>query len=322
MNKNNFDSKWPEIFSGSESLPAIINNDCTCYGNSLLQVFNHTPTLINKVKNNPCLEVLKEYFYQLEQCHLKKKKINADDIIEFMTRGSKDLVFGRFNDTSELLMNIIDKMPENDNIFKEIFCCENSTVYSCKHCGNEWRSETNQHVRVNLARTIIEYLAEMSREKDVDGQRTCNKCKILRNCSERFVIEEEPPVFGVKLPTSENQEKLERTLFPEKINIRPYTNVKKGCAVVYRLYAIVVFLPGHYYAYCRAPNGQWCKYNDSMVELVTLEEVFRSRASSLYYQRSPEIDEDWGLNNDSNQEEQMTEINKSKFYIFLLYEFC
>ena len=314
MDNNNFDSKWPEVFLGSESLPAIINNDCTCYGNTLLQVFNHTPALINHVKSNQCVNVLKDYFDMLERCHLKKKKINADQIIEFMTRGSKDLVFGRFNDTSELLMNIISKMPEYDNTLKEIFCCENSNVYCCKHCGNEWRSETNQHVRVNLGRTITESLNEMSRVKDVGGQRTCSKCDVLRSCTERFVIDEEPPVLSVKLPASEdtNHEKLKRILFPEKLNIRPYTNGKK--ATVYDLYAVVVFIPGHYYACCKAPSGQWCKYNDSLVEPVSLEEVLRSSASCLYYQRSPESDSAWDQGDGYlKQEEQMIKINEGKF---------
>ena len=316
MDAINFDSKWPEIFTGSEALPAIINNDCTCYGNTLLQVFNHTPALINRAKSNQCVGILNDYFDSLEQCHLKTKKINADQIIEFMTRGSKDLVFGRFNDTSELLMNAISKMPENDNTLKEIFCCENSNVYCCKHCGNEWRSETNQHVRVNLGRTITESLAEMSSEKDVDGQRTCSECKVLRNCTERFVIEEAPPVLSVKLPTSEetNHEKLERMLFPEKLNLRPYTNAKKDNAMVYSLYAVVVFIPGHYYAYCKAPSGQWCKYNDTLVEKVSLEKVLSSRGSSLYYQRSPELDDAWDLGDGYlKQEELMIKVIKGKF---------
>ena len=279
-------------------------------------MFNHTPALINHVKSNQCVDVLKDHFELLERCHSKKKKINADRIIEFMTRGSKDLVFGRFNDTSELLMNIISKMPENNNVLKEIFCCENSNVYCCKHCGKEWRSETNQHVRVNLGRTITESLAEMSRVKDVEGQRTCSKCGVLRSCTERFVIDEAPPVLSVKLPTIEdtNHEKHERLLFPEKLNVRPYTNAKKGQATVYSLYAVVVFIPGHYYAYCKAPSGQWCKYNDSLVEKVSLEKVLRSSASCLYYQRSLDLDDAWDQKDGySNQEEQMIKINEGKF---------
>ena len=36
----------------------------------------------------------------------------------------------------------------------------------------------------------------------------------------------------------------------------------------------------------------------------------------------PEIDGAWDFNDDLNQEEQMIEINKGKFYFVLLYEFC
>ena len=286
----------------------------TCYGNSLLQVFNHTPALINHIKNHSSITILKDYYKLLEHCHVTEQRIDPDHILKLMMEGHKDLHFGKFNDTSELLMHIIDMMPEDQNIFKDLFCCENTTVHRCKHCGDEWRLETDQHVRVTVGRTLTGVLAEMSREKDVDGQRTCNKCEQSRDCTEKFVIDKAPPVLNIKLATSDDtySGKEEKTYFPERINIRPYMSEKTGKAVVYELYAVVVYQPGHYYAYCKAPNGSWNICNDSYVMKVSLEKkVLSCIATSLFYQRSPESDSTWDFTNEYlNQEEQMAKVHR------------
>ena len=313
MVTNKFDATWPANFVASESLPGIKNNDSTCQGSSLFQVFNHTPALINYLKNHSCANIWKDYISSLEECLPKRRKkkkrpIDADCVLQSMMEGSKDLVFGRFNDTSELLMHVIDRMPEDQSFLKDIFCCENTTVHRCKHCGNEWSLETCQHVRVSVGRTLTEVLAEMCREKDAEGQRTCDKCEVRRDCTEKFVINESPPVLGIRLATSHDayDTNHEKTCFPETVNIRPYMNDKTGNAVLYKLYAVVVFIPGHYYAHCRAPSGQWNTYNDSDVDEVSLEEVLSCTASSLYYQRSPELDSTWDKTN-LKQEERMIE---------------
>ena len=43
---------------------------------------------------------------------------------------------------------------------------------------------------------------------------------------------------------------------------------------------------GHYWAYCKAPNGEWTCCDDSYVSNISLEDVLRVRNSfALYYVR-------------------------------------
>ena len=78
-----------------------------------------------------------------------------------------------------------------------------------------------------------------------------------------------------------------RSYFPETINIKPFTEVKTGPAIVYDLYAVVVYDGHHYYALCKAPSGQWNKCKDWSVSRKSLNRVLVEDPYCLYYKRSP-----------------------------------
>jgi len=51
---------------------------------------------------------------------------------------------------------------------------------------------------------------------------------------------------------------------------------------------ISILSAGHYYAFCRAPNGQFHLFDDSHVNQVGLNEVLNQKAYVLFYVRSPD----------------------------------
>lgn len=72
---------------------------------------------------------------------------------------------------------------------------------------------------------------------------------------------------------------------------RPYS-VVRTCPVQYRLAAVVVHAgsdtrSGHYYAFCRASNGTWSRFNDDFVSTVGLQTVLAQQAYLLMYVRTP-----------------------------------
>ena len=309
---------WPQNLAGSSKLPGIKNEHLNCFGNCILQVFNHTPIMINLYKHhsqdgdlcscddcNSCL--MQSYIEMFEENHEENQTIDADYFLYMFMQGSGEFTFGKTGDPSELLMHIISNMPRNDDIVESIFCCENGYVYRCNECKFEWCVETNKHVRL-CSGIITDVLADMRQEKLFDGQRTCSKCNELRGCTEKFVIKQSPPVLSIKLPDSD-----EENIFPEKINMRPYMTNKYGGATVYELYAVIVHKPfkniGHYFIYCKAPNGQWNVYSDKTVKQVSLLKVLSCKPTSLFYKRSPHLDDSWNYVDDCEQRDQMIELS-------------
>ena len=143
---------------------------------------------------------------------------------------------------------------------------------------------------LNLGSIYI--LNHLTNNKTVsDVKRTCKKCDKLQDCTERTVIDSPPHVFQLRIQTWFGENK---SVFPAHINIRPYMEDKQGSAVVYQLYAVVLLSCAHYTSYCKSPSGMWNIYNDSRVRPVSLEEdVLKSDPYSLYYKRSPELDDGW-----------------------------
>ena len=304
---------WPENLVGSSKLPGIKNKHLNCFANCLLQVFNHTPLMINSYSQyascdncNSCL--MKSYMQMFEENHEGKQTIDADYFLYRFMEGSEELTFGKIGDPNELLMHIISNMPCNNNIVESIFCCENGYVYRCNECKFEWCVETEKYVRLNSG-IITDVLTDMCQEKMFDGRRTCSKCNELKGCTERFVIKQSPPVLGIKLPTNQQKD----PFFPEKINVRPYMMSKAGGATIYELYAVIVYKHfkniGHYFVYCKAPNGQWNVYNDKIVEQVSLLKVLSCKPTSLFYKRSPHLDDSWNYVDDCEQRDQMIELS-------------
>lgn len=79
--------------------------------------------------------------------------------------------------------------------------------------------------------------------------------------------------------------------YSEKLDLAPYTSKdKKVSEASYSLYAVLVHLgygcdSGHYFAYVKAPNGNWYRVDDEDVEAVSIKEVMSQNAYMLFYQQ-------------------------------------
>ena len=77
--------------------------------------------------------------------------------------------------------------------------------------------------------------------------------------------------------------------FTEHLDLAPYMSKdKRVTEASYNLHAVLVHLghgcdSGHYYAYVKAPDGQWYRMDDEDVQAVSLNEVMSQNAYMLFY---------------------------------------
>jgi hypothetical protein len=79
--------------------------------------------------------------------------------------------------------------------------------------------------------------------------------------------------------------------YPETLDLAPFVSKEKKIEKAeYNLYAVLVHAgygcdSGHYFAYIKAPNGQWYNADDEYIAPVPVDEVLNQQAYMLFYQQ-------------------------------------
>ena len=243
--------------------------------------------------------LLKEHVEMFEKCQSSNEIIVPFKILKALERSDPiEFKFGDPADASEFLDKISDKLEDSNNksVMSDIYSSKIATIYHCKSCGNEWRNVGTEKLLLcknGKTENITDKLAEMS--KDVGCPNTCEKCNVQGNSTEKRIIDSPPRNLTIKIADFK-PDSAGKTHFPEKINIRPYMEVQTGSEVMYELFAVVVAVSvfhskyPHYFAFCRAPNGQWNCCNDTDVRKTSLEDVLNCDPYFMIYRRSPDLD--------------------------------
>ncbi len=98
----------------------------------------------------------------------------------------------------------------------------------------------------------------------------CNNCGNMSNAGYRTELENTPEILIILLNRGNGiQFKIDLD-FPEVLNVTPYV-VDKSTVIKYQLIATVTHLgesgaSGHFVANCRCSDGNWRRYNDSIVQ--------------------------------------------------------
>ena len=324
MKPNNPNTKLLASLAKRESFPGIKNLGNNCYANSILQVFNHTPAFLSyfinytcdckKVSNGAegkyCYHCLLTNYVKMLVSSQSEESINPSEILKALER-SDPTEFKRGNaaDASECFDTVSDELKDlnQQSVMSDIYSSKLKTIYRCTSCDYTWNDRARNEGLILPKREqrecISKKLAELSSEKVSDVKRTCNKCRGKRYCTERTVIVSPPRVVKIKIAGCD-VDSLGKTYFPEAINIRPCMEEWSGNEVHYELYAVVVaaysqdishskespIKINHYFALCKAQNGQWNLYNDADVyKKIPLEKVKQFDPYLLFYRWSPDF---------------------------------
>ncbi|KAF1801780.1 hypothetical protein V8B55DRAFT_1473889 [Mucor lusitanicus] len=177
--------------------------------------------------------------------------------------------------------------------------------YSCKATSNNYEACLDLSVDLtnkadSLERAFQNFIkVDVIGSDDPNNRYKCDHCKQMVKAGKQMTINELPMMLTVHLKRFAFDmyrgcmSKITTYVdYPETLDMAPYTSQdKKIEKAEYSLYAVLVHYgyscdSGHYYAYVKAPNGQWNRMDDEDVTPVSLKEVLSQTAYMLFYQQS------------------------------------
>ena len=294
--------EWKADTKQRSRLPGLHSDGWNCFANAMLQVLIHTPPVFNHFEKYSC-RCGKDCVY----CLMKEKIFNQAKTetsrraliypVPVLTHILNNEILGlKFNigqdadpiEFYELLEKLMEDNKEESiskNFLKDIFTCQQEIFTHCKFCGNKIEDEDTYILPFIPIKSgnIVNSLTEYFGEKDTDVKK-CKECKHDIHTAQRIITP--PPILHLK-----SAESLLDIDFTKTLDISPYLAEENGKRVMYELNSVIVYVQlsperGHYYSLCKAPSGQWNKYNDTKVTgNVSLKEVLEVKPYSLFYKR-------------------------------------
>ncbi|CEP15723.1 hypothetical protein [Parasitella parasitica] len=235
---------------------------------------------------------------------------------------SKTLRLGRQEDAHELYMfmlsafqkasiNGLGKLPpkvEETALVYQIFggkLRSQLKCYSCKATSNNFEACLDLSVDLtnkadSLTMAMNNFIkVDVIGSDDPSNRYKCDHCKQMVTAGKQMTIDQLPMMLTVHLKRFAfdmfrgcMRKITSYVRYPELLDMAPYTSQEKKIQKAeYSLYAVLVHQgyscdSGHYYAYIKAPNGQWNRMDDEDVTPVSLKEVLSQNAYMLFYQQN------------------------------------
>ena len=288
---------WKLEFKESNRLAPFVglkNLGCTCYMNSLLQVFFNFIPFRESLLRCKCKEEKKNSLYQLKKLFYSLKYLQVNYYVpnDFPDNfDNEKLNVHQQMDVDEFFGNILDKIEtrlkntKNDNLVKYFFQGRQNDMLTfqegCKHHRTNINNFYSIQLQIEGKKNIYESLDTLIEGELMNG----DNCIFCPECNKKF-----PAV------KSQNFKKLPRMLifvlkrfefnydtmtkvkindyyeFPLELDMSKYIsedNNKDPYLNKYKLKSVLVHMgkceEGHYYAYIKTKNEQWYEFNDTQV---------------------------------------------------------
>ncbi|RCK55049.1 Ubiquitin carboxyl-terminal hydrolase 8 [Candida viswanathii] len=173
---------------------------------------------------------------------------------------------------------------------------------SCRYVSNTMEHVNDLSLELNNGSGgLYDCLDQFTKEEKLEHY-TCTKCSSVKSTTKTLKIQMVPAVLTLHLKRFKHD--LNSTKIESKIEIPMFLNISKYCAEqetqqqegagerggrvkeIYELFGVVVhegsISTGHYTVYIKN-SGQWYKCDDSVVSLVSQDEVLNSNAYLLFY---------------------------------------
>ena len=178
---------------------------------------------------------------------------------------------------------------------------ESSVV--CSACGAITRTvDPLMDLSLEISRldgkaTLYDCLDQFTRHEPLDAKYRCSSCREEAQAHRALRIKALPPVISIQLKRfkhtvgSDTASKIEaRVDAPLFLNLSKYASQHDDdidANKVYELFAVVnhvgLVSTGHYIALVKSSGGRWFKFDDSVISLVSHEEVQATNAYLLFY---------------------------------------
>ena len=280
----------------------IKNLGCTCYMNSLFQIFYNIPSFRESIINCECPNQKKNSLFQLKKLFfsLKYSESQYCDAVDFCNNFD-DRVLNTHEqmDIDEFFVILLDKIEEhlkgtqNADLVKYFFQGKNSDELLFQNaCNNNRENELSFYsiqLQVKNKKSIEESLDSIIEGELMDGDNKifCDSCNTKHAAIKRQSFKSLPRMLIFVLKRFEfNYDTMQKIKlndyyeFPLTIDMTKYTTEylhnksenksSENKANQYKLKGIVIHTGhsegGHYYAYIREQNSDnWYEFNDTRV---------------------------------------------------------
>ena len=289
-------SDWKLNFNEKKKLTPFVglkNLGCTCYMNSLLQVFYNLIPFRESLLKCECKEEKKNSLYQIKKLFYCLKYLRVNYYIpEELTKNYDNEILNVHQqmDVDEFYINILDKIEnrlkktKNENLVKYFFQGRLNDVLNFQKGCTHHRTNTNNFYSIQLQvqnkKNLYESLDALTEGELMDG----DNCIFCPHCDKK-----------VPVMKSQNFQKLPRILifvlkrfefnydtmikvkindfyeFPYELDMTKYViqNNKDKKNNIYTLKSIVVHMGtcenGHYYSFIKNENEKWYEFNDTQI---------------------------------------------------------
>ena len=296
--KNDNASSWKLTFKEENKISQFVglkNLGCTCYINSLIQVFFNLIPFRESLLKCECKEEQKNSLYQLKKLfyflkYLKKNYYSPDEFLENFD--NQKINVHQQMDVDEFYINILDKIENrlrgtnNENLVKYFFQgIQNDLLTFLDGCTHH-RTNTNNFYSIQLPvknkKNIYESLDTLTDKELMDGDNCifCQKCNKKMRVIKSINFKSLPRILLFVLKRFEfNYNTMKKVKindyydFPFELDMTKYksenNDVKNNDKNKYILKSIVVHYGncenGHYYSFIKTNNEKWYEFNDTRV---------------------------------------------------------
>ncbi|AMD18562.1 HBL340Cp [Eremothecium sinecaudum] len=172
----------------------------------------------------------------------------------------------------------------------------------CAECNDDSNTTVDPIMDLSLGihskSTLIECLDSFHRREPLtDYTYRCKSCQSTRSPTRQLTMAKLPPVLMLQLKRFEHLMNGTSVKLNEYISFPQHLNMKDYCKPIddqnpvpnmtYRLTAIISHHgsvdQGHYTTICRINGDRWVRFNDSMVTLISEEDMLKEQAYLLCY---------------------------------------
>ena len=289
-------SDWKLDSKDSNRLAPYIglkNLGCTCYMNSLLQVFFNFIPFRESLLRCKCKEEKKNVLYQIKKLFysLKYLQINYYAPTDFPSNFDDEILNVHLQmDIDEFFGQILDKIEnrlkntKNENLVKFFFQGRQNDILKFQGGCSHHRTNTNNFYSIQLViknkKNIYESLDSLIEGELMNGENCifCPECKkkLPAVKSQNFKTLPRMLIFVLKrfefnYKTMEKIKINDYYEFPVELDMSKYIteDSKEANLNQYSLKSVVVHKGnsdgGHYYAFIKTNNDQWYNFNDTQV---------------------------------------------------------